>query len=146
MEGYTEETGKALFIKTRERLENLIDKLRDEKALAMDHSEIEGLIEKEGRDVLRQAFQDHLDLRHLREERFEGLIGADGILRSHVRERSRTLRTNVGTVQVRRFSYSRLEEMSLRPLDAELNLPTECRYSFGLIRRMVENAVRMSFR
>ena len=145
MEGYTKETEKACFNKTRERLENLIDKLRDKKALKMEHSEIEGLIEKEGRDVLRQAFQDHLDLRHLREERFEGLIGADKILRNHVRERSRTLRTNVGTVQVRRFSYSRLEEMSLRPLDAELNLPTECRYSFGLIRRMVENAVRMSF-
>ena len=71
MEGYTKETEKACFNKTRERLENLIDKLRDKKALKMEHSEIEGLIEKEGRDVLRQAFQDHLDLRHLREERFE---------------------------------------------------------------------------
>ena len=51
----------------------------------MDHSELETLVDKEGREVLRQLCQDHLDLRASQEQKLESVKGGHGVQRSHRR-------------------------------------------------------------
>ncbi len=46
------------FISTRERFEKLLLKLKDKENEKLEHSELENLIDKEGREILRQALQD----------------------------------------------------------------------------------------
>ena len=52
-----------------------------------------------------------------------GRLSADGVVRSHVRGCRRRLVTLFGEVKVRRCGYSAPEEVSLFPLDGDLNLP-----------------------
>jgi hypothetical protein len=61
-----------------------------------------------------------------------------------VRLQERKLETVFGTVSVERVGYGREGTNSLRPLDAELNLPDE-RYSLELRRRVAEEAAKSSF-
>lgn len=71
-----------------------------------------------------------------------GVRGADGVMRSHVREGCRRrLVTIFGGVEVRRCGYSAPEEGSLFPLDGELNLPKDS-YSHGLRERLAVEVAR----
>ena len=58
----------APFCASRQEFENLAKRLQISETLAMTQSELERLIESEGRNVLRQLMQDHLDLRAKNEE------------------------------------------------------------------------------
>ena len=144
MEHYNKTTTKAYFSLTRQRLESLLKKLEDQDNQRLDHSQIESLIEKEGREILRQAFQDHLDLRFIREKKLPYVIGEEGIKRTHRRVQERSLRSVLGDVRIKRWCYSAPEEITLKPMDAQLNLPY-CKYSHNLVRRLVNNVVKMSF-
>jgi hypothetical protein len=110
----------------------------------MTHSELERVLETEGRAVLRQLLQDHLDLRAPGEAATPTVVGADGAPRTHRREQTRSLETVLGTVEVTRLGYGRRGAESLHPLDAELNLPDE-KYSLGVRRRAAELATKQSF-
>ena len=79
------------FEASRERFESLVGRLASTKAQAMAHSELEGLVEREGREVLRLLVQDHLDLRatHEQEERLAVVVGEDDVVRNHRRDDSR---------------------------------------------------------
>lgn len=124
-------------------------RLRDDLASAttadLPHADLETLVVTMGREVLRLLFQGHLDLRSER-EKSQGLApsAADGAERPRVREAVRPLQTVVGTVDVRRQSWNGPEADGIRPLDAELNLPSE-RYSHGVRRLVAELAARMSY-
>jgi hypothetical protein len=48
------------------------------------HGELEERLDVEGRELLRQMFQDHLDLRAQREPRLEAVVGANGVTRGSV--------------------------------------------------------------
>jgi hypothetical protein len=50
-------------------------------AARIDHSELKERLDVEGRELLRQMFQDHLDLRAQREPRQEAVVGADRVPR-----------------------------------------------------------------
>jgi hypothetical protein len=146
MESYSksESNNSDYFSSTRERFEELIVTLAHEKNLKMDHAKLETFINKKGREILRQAMQDHLDLRSDTEQRYAAVVGSDLVVRTHVRSRETTLRTIFGPVTIRRLSYSARDCYAIQPMDAELNLPTKT-YSFGLARLIAENAVKMSF-
>ncbi|MBI2829496.1 MAG: ISKra4 family transposase [Acidobacteria bacterium] len=121
----------------------LVRDLHSAETARMSHSDLEALLEREGRELMRQLLQAHLDLRA--EAKAAGpVVGADGVARTHARAGARTLETLLGTVQVTREGHGARERETLFPLDAELNLPPEL-YSFGIRRRAAEEATKGSF-
>ena len=108
------------FVVAREQLEKLISELRSESARILEHGEVESLISREGKELLRRLMQGYLDQRTAAEERYEGVSGADGEERRHCRARSRSLVTLFGDVEVRRLGYSGARLKSVFPLDAAL--------------------------
>src|SRR5664279_4070400 len=107
--------------------------LDGERAGALDHGALEEALAERGRELLRQLYQDHLDLRAEREGRL-AVVDTDGVSRTSVEPgHHRGLATVFGTVQVRRMAYRRRGQPNLHPADAMLNLPTE-RHSHGLRR------------
>jgi hypothetical protein len=100
----------------------------------MSHGDLERLIEADGREILRQLFQGHLQLRA--ECTASAVVGADGVCRPHRRrDEARRLMTVFGPVEVRRIGYARPGLPTLYPLDASLNLPAG-QSSEGVRRRM----------
>ena len=124
----------------------LVAHLSGSSAAGLQHGEVEELIEDEGRELLRALFQDHLDLRAAREEaRVKPVRGADGVERTEVRRGRRQLGTVFGTVGVQRLALvKRGVHGGLRPMDAELNLPSG-RYSHGVARRVAWGVAESSY-
>lgn len=99
----------------------------------------------DGFELLRQLYQDHLDLRAAREERLEEVVGDDGIpRRSTEANHDRPLVTIFGEVRVRRLAYRIKGATNRYPADAHLNLPEES-YSHGLRAIAATEAARGSF-
>ena len=142
--GYPE----AMFRSSEEQFHSLTARLQSPETETMRHSDLEQLIEKEGRELMRRLLQDHLRLRAQREAD-RGLtgpvVGADGQERTHQRpETKRRLMTVFGPVEVERIQHGGRGTNSLHPMDAELNVPAES-YSHGVRRRVAEEAARGSF-
>jgi hypothetical protein len=113
------------FDPARDELERLIERLNSEDLGRMQHSEVEALVEKEGREVLRRLYQAHLQVRASRETG-EPVVGADGVERGFRRDTQRALTTVFGDVEVSRLHLTaRGAPGGLHPLDAELNVPPE---------------------
>ncbi|MEU2992712.1 ISKra4 family transposase [Streptomyces griseoincarnatus] len=116
----------------------------------LPHHELEELLDERGRDLLRQLFQDHLDLRERRERDAAAtcrphVLGPDGLPRPRLeRGHGRLLATVFGTVTVTRCAWRRLDASNVHPADAMLSLPRG-RHSHGLARLAVQTAIRMSF-
>ena len=132
------------FRAARRSFDELVESLKDTDALSMTHDEVERHIELEGREVLRQLFQGHLDLRAMCEER-SSVVGADAKVRTHKRPTSRALSTVFGRCVVRRLALTaRNVSGGLRPMDAELNLPSSL-YSSGVEERAAVLAANLPF-
>lgn len=135
-----------LFARSREYFDRLCERLRSADVLAMTHSEVEAVITTDGRDLLRQMFQDHVDLRGMHEQAVPHLfvVGNDGVLRPHHRDATRELKTLVGEVTVPRIGYSQRGYASRFPMDAALNLPRDP-YSLGVRYVVALTAATSSF-
>ena len=131
------------FAASRERFEQLVIELTSPEALATTHSELEAVLHRKGMELLRQMYQDQLDLL-TRRQRPRVVVGVEGLERERRRERHRALETRFGRVRVSRLSYEGTQGASLRPMDAELNLPVEL-YSYGVRRLAAEQASSVSF-
>jgi len=134
----------ALFADADATMGALKRRLLDAETLAMSHSEVERLVENEGREILRRLFQAHI---HVRGQAVPigPVIGSDGVERTHRRsETTRPLLTVLGPVDVKRTSFGARGTSSLMPVDADLNLPVET-YSLEVRRRVAELASRVSF-
>lgn len=121
----------------------LTTRLSNRETLAMTHGDLERLLDRQGRELIRQLLQDHLDLRGPGEVRGE-VVGARDVRRPHARMRERKLETIFGTVTVSRTGYSAHDADTLFPRDAELNLPPEV-YSHGVQRRAADEVIKTSF-
>jgi hypothetical protein len=132
------------FTSSRARFDDIAATLSTTKMLRMTHSAVERRLASEGRDLLRQLYQDHLDLRGPGEAATPAVIGADGIRRTHRRVRARNQLSLFGEVRIGRMGYGQDGVESLHPLDAELNLPDD-KYSLGVRRRVAEAAAKESF-
>ena len=115
------------FERSRAVFDRLCDRLQGSEAFVMTHADLERVLQTDGREVLRQLFQDHLDLRGAREQAAPLLrvVGDDDIERPHHRDATRTLRTLVGDLTVPRIGYGQRGTTSRFPMDAALNLPTD---------------------
>ena len=142
-----QEVAASPFANADEQYEAIKSRLVTPEVRRMTHSELENLLEVEGRELLRRLFQSHLDLRSLQERDLgiEGpVIGADGVVRTDLREGGRDLMTVFGGVRAERLAHHTPGTSSLMPLDAALNLPKES-FSFGVSRHCAEEATKGSF-
>jgi hypothetical protein len=127
------------FAASRSVFDALIVELDAEPAAGLGHAELEELLDLRGRELLRQLFQDHLELRRLREElavrdRPAAVTGADGVTRRAVETgHERLLATIFGTVTVGRCAWRAQGRRNVYPADAALRLP-RLRRSHGLQR------------
>jgi len=131
------------YVMARRKFEEVLKYLDSKQADELTHSVLERELEKQGRELMRQLLQEHLDARGPGKATAE-VRGADGTQRSQIRLQERYLETIFGTVEIQRAGYGHEGTSSLHPLDAELNLPPE-RYSHQLRRRVAEEAAKSSF-
>jgi len=132
------------FAGARERFETILSWLDGGPSTLLDHGELERQLDIEGRRLLRQLLQDHLDLRGMREIRVK-VRDAGGHCRSRVETgHTRGLATIFGQVTVTRLAYREPDLMNLHPADAVLNLPVE-KHSHGLRQLAAIEASRDSF-
>jgi hypothetical protein len=143
--GQPAEANTAGFARSRDRFATILVWLEGDEAAGFDHAELECRLEVDGRELLRQLFQDHLDLRAHREARLDAVVDAEGVDRGTAEAgHERTLATVFGQVVVRRLAYRRRGRANLHPADAALNLPEE-KHSHGLRRLAALEAARGSF-
>ncbi len=132
-----------LFPDSRHEFDNLTATLTTKACMDMTHSELETLIEKQGREVLRKLLEEQLALRE-GGQAAEAVVGEDGVERTHKRRRARRLVTTLGEIEVTRVGYGQRDVDSRFVLDATLNLPPES-YSLGLRRKLAYEAAKGSF-
>ena len=124
---------------------SLVSFLSGEEAGTLAHDELENRLATCGRELLRQLFQDHLDLRASRERRAASVIDATGVAHQAIeRDHHRGLATIVGAVTVTRLAYRAKGAENLHLQDACLNLPAE-RHSHGLRELAAIEATRGSY-
>ena len=111
----------------------------------MAHDELEARLEVDARALVRQLYQDHLDLRSLREQRVSVVADAQGFAHRAVEaDHDRPLATIFGEVRFARLGYRAKGAENLYVADAWLNLPEEL-YSYGLRERCCVEAARGSY-
>lgn len=110
------------------------------------HGELEVQFREQGRELLRQLYQDTLDLGAMCERRrVPAPAGADGVVRTRLeKDHRRALTTVFGPVTVTRMAYRAPGAPNLHPADRELNLPGGL-YSHELARLVAREAARGSF-
>jgi len=124
---------------------SLVGFLSGAEAEALTHDELETRLATCGRELLRQLFQDHLDLRASRERRAGVVTDARGVVHQAVEAgHHRGLRTIVGEVTVTRLAYRARGAENLHLQDAALDLPAE-RHSHGLRSLAAIEATRGSY-
>ncbi len=120
------------FSASRARFEEVCCFMGGEEATSLTHGELEARLSVDARELVRQLYQDHLDLRATREGRLIEVADAAGAPRGSVETgHVRPLETIFGEVSVTRMAYRRRGEDNLYPADAALNLPQEL-HSHGL--------------
>ena len=107
------------FDSARQTFETLIGKLQSAKTQALSHGEVEVLVQGDGREVLRQLFQAHLDVRGLGDVG-DVVVGADDVARTRRRVSARRLMSIFGLVLVTRLLYAPRDggAPALAPMDA----------------------------
>jgi len=119
--------------------------LESAESANLSAAELEARLKTDGFELLRQLFQDHLDLRAEREQRLYAVTGSDGVTRNNAEaDHCRSLVTLFGKVRVRRIAYRKKGAVNLHPTDGVLNLPNES-YSHGLRQLAATEAARGSF-
>jgi hypothetical protein len=145
VEAYALDSAGVGFAGSRDRFETMVSWLGGEESAGCTHAELEARLQVEGRELLRQLLQDHLDVRAQRETRLTEVVGADGVARGSAEAgRERDLATVFGDVAVQRVAYRKRGHANLHPADAALNLPKEI-HSHGLRRLAAVESTRGSF-
>jgi hypothetical protein len=133
----------SLYASATACFEALKGQLQSEETQGMTHSDLERLLEKEGRELMRQLLQAHVDGRGPGEAKVP-VVNAEGTRLTHQRLQQRKLTSVFGAVEVKRVGYGKKGEESQHPLDAVLNLPDE-QYSLEVRRRAADAAAKGSF-
>lgn len=121
----------------------LTDTLQARHTLAMKFSDLEKLIEDDGRELLRLLLQAHVDSRGLGDIG-QSIDGSDDIARTHKRIGERQLKSIFGGIELKRVGYGSHGTESLFPKDSHLNLP-ENSHSYELQRRVALEVIKGSF-
>lgn len=132
------------FASSRTQFDSILRFMDSDDAGSLTHGELEDILDTEGRKLIRQLLQDHLDLRSSREPRAE-VIDAEGVRHGNVEpDHHRQLATLFGEVDVERLAYRKRGRSNLYPADGALNLPVE-KHSHGLRKLAAIEASRGSY-
>jgi len=133
-----------LFPSSYEQYIAIINQLNTPACAEKSHSDLESLIEIEGRELLRRLLQESLDQRG-GGEMGPCVVGADGHSRTHRRRNQRrTYHSTFGKVKVTRTGYGQRGVSQLFPLDEQLNLSNN-RYSHLLKKRVASQVGYRSY-
>ena len=133
------------FAASREQFGQITGWLDGPDAAGLTAAGLEDRVQADGRELLRLLFQDHLDLRAVREERLGEVTGADQVTRTRAETgHARALATVFGEVTVTRIAYRAPGAPNLHPADAALNLPEE-KHSHGMRKLAAIESARGSF-
>src|ERR1700722_15907847 len=121
----------------------LTNTLESRHTLAMKFSDLEKLIEKDGRELLRLLLQAHVDSRGAG-DLGPSIDGMDDVVRTHKRMGDRQIKSIFGTIEGERLGYKSRGTQSLFPKDSHLNLP-ENSHSYELQRRVALEVIKGSF-
>lgn len=131
------------FEAAEDKFYQLTEALQTHQTNAMKLSEIENLIQEDGRELMRLLLQAHLDSRGDGDIGLQ-LEGIDDISRTHKRIGTRQLKSIFGAVELKRLGYGNRGVESLFPKDGHLNLP-ENSYTYELQRKVALEVLRGSF-
>jgi hypothetical protein len=133
------------FSASDELYHGVVGFLTGEEAAGLTHCELEARLDVDGRGLLRQLYQDHLDLRAGHETRAVEVRDADDKRHGAVEPgHRRPLETIFGSVGVSRLAYRAKGRENLHLADAALNLPEEV-HSHGLRELAAIEATRGSY-
>lgn len=127
------------FDASRRLFDELVADASSARALGAGHQEVEAAIASNGRKLLQQLFQDHLDLRHVLEARVQ-VRDEDGVRLPERRRARRVLRSLLGPVVSTRFLYQAEGREGRAPADASLRLSADS-YSMGVRREVARLCV-----
>lgn len=138
-----EDIAPTFFANAEQNFYSLINTLKSRHTASMEFSDLEKLIDNDGRELLRLLLQAHVD------SRGDGevgrlLEGSDDIERTHRRIGRRQITSLFGTIECKRIGYGKPATESLFPKDSHLNLP-ENSHSYELQRRVALEVVKGSF-
>lgn len=144
MSTYQLDVADEAFLAPCRTLDSLVTFLGSADAAALEHQQLEQRLSVDGRELLRQLLQAHLELRAKNEARLDEVIGADRLARTRVEHHGRLLTTVFGSVDVGRKVYRAPGCSNLKPADGALNLPSG-QHSFGIRREVVEETTKGSY-
>jgi len=131
-----------LFAMAQEKFSSLLKTLA-EKVFKKKLSDLEGLIETEGREVLRLLLQECIQAQGPGDIG-PSVKGSDQVNRTHCRIRSVMITTLFGDIKVDKVVYSKPGYHALAPKEAMLNFPFNS-YSHKLAKRVSKEAIKGSF-
>jgi hypothetical protein len=131
------------FAGARAHAAKVEDMLTSDAMIRKRHSDLEAMLDGQGKEWARLMLEENLRLRAELEQRTK-VVGADGVERGGVRQSERHLETVLGRVAVERLAYQAPGATDLHPMDAALNLPREM-FSHGIRRMVAKLAAKMSF-
>src|SRR3990167_1360176 len=133
------------FIPALKHFIDVVKALESQDMAMMEHGKVEEWLGKSGNETNRLLLQAYFDQCAVKEPPFDGVSGADGVIRDHREDGcERNLMTLFGRTVVTRQCYDKYGGKKLYPLDGALNLPQDL-YSLGLRRRVAEGAKLNSF-
>jgi hypothetical protein len=118
------------FASSRRMFDSMLQSAASARTIASGHADVEAAILAQGQGLLKQLYQDHLDLRHAQERRVD-VVDETGAWRTERRVATRTLRSRLGDVTVTRFLYQAAGHEGRAPADAALRL-CEDGFSMGV--------------
>ena len=121
----------------------LINWLKSQESQQLSHHGVEENLHLEGIELLRLLYEGHLRERGLG---YVGpsLVGSDELERSKTRKTECGQESIFGRVRIERLAYGEPGLESVRPKDAQLNLPEEV-YSHGVRKRIAKEIAKSSF-
>lgn len=131
------------FSEARAHASKVEDIVMSDEMIRKSHSELEAMLDGQGKEWARLMLEENLRLRAELERKTE-VVGADGVKRKSSRSSERHLETLLGRVVVPRSAYQAPGAADLHPMDAILNLPREM-FSHGIRRLVAREAARSSF-
>lgn len=132
------------FVEAEKAFDQLTSCLKGRQTLGMNFTDLEKMIEKDGREVLRLLLEAHIKSRGLGDIG-SAIEGSDGFIRTHRRIGERQIKSIFGSIEFDRSSYGGRGEDSLFPKDAHLNLPADQSHSYELQRRVALEVIKGSF-
>ncbi|MCA9591647.1 MAG: hypothetical protein KC657_40400 [Myxococcales bacterium] len=131
------------FARARAHAANVEGMLMSDEMIRKSHSELEAMLDGQGKEWARLLLEENLRLRAQLERRAT-VVCAEGVDRRSTRDSERHLETLLGRVAVPRLSYQAPGSTDLHPMDASLNLPREM-FSHGIRRMVAKEAAKSSF-